>query len=134
MNKYHNIPTIVDGIRFASNKEARRYQELKLLEKVGEISDLELQPSFTFPFQYSADIPSGVMGNPVRTEFLRYPSGRAVKYVADFTYLEVSDHAIINGEKHYTMIVEDVKGIQTPVFKLKAALMLAVHGIKVRIT
>ena len=46
MNKYKNRKTKVDNIVFASAKESRRYLELKLLQKAGEISDLELQPSF----------------------------------------------------------------------------------------
>ena len=45
-HKYNAIPTTVDGIRFASKREARRYLELKLLQKAGHISDLELQPRF----------------------------------------------------------------------------------------
>ena len=43
-SKYRAKPTIVDGIRFMSAKEARRYCELKLLVKAGKISDLKLQP------------------------------------------------------------------------------------------
>ena len=46
MNKYRNIPTIIDGVKFASRKEARRYQQLKLLERAGAISELELQPKY----------------------------------------------------------------------------------------
>lgn len=45
-HKYSAKPTVVDGIRFASKREAKRYGELKLLEKLGEIEDLELQPKF----------------------------------------------------------------------------------------
>lgn len=45
-NKFRNQPSEVDGIRFASKKEARRYGELRLLEKVGHIRDLRLQPRF----------------------------------------------------------------------------------------
>lgn len=44
--KYGAQPTVVDGIRFASKAEARRYGELRLLEKAGEVRDLELQPVF----------------------------------------------------------------------------------------
>jgi hypothetical protein len=44
--KYRNIPTEVDGIKFASKKEARRYSELKLLVLGDMISDLETHPSF----------------------------------------------------------------------------------------
>ena len=46
-NKFKNIPTFVDGIRFASKKEAGRYQELKLLEMNDELRNLELQPRFS---------------------------------------------------------------------------------------
>ena len=42
--KYKNIPTEVDGIIFHSKLEAKRYGELKLLQKEGEIKDLECQP------------------------------------------------------------------------------------------
>lgn len=45
-SKYRNVPTRVDGIRFASKKEARRYAELKLLQKAGKISHLLLQVPF----------------------------------------------------------------------------------------
>jgi len=45
-SKYRNQPTEVDGIRFASKREARRYCDLKLLEKAGEIAGLRLQPRF----------------------------------------------------------------------------------------
>ena len=120
MNKYHNIPTVVDGIRFSSKKEARRYQELKLLEKAGVISNLELQPRFEFE---------------INDKLLKYSSGRKVTYFADFRYTElITLHSDFGGAYSHQDIIEDVKGIQTPVFKLKAALMLAVHGIKVRIT
>lgn len=45
-NKYGAIRTTVDGITFASKKEAARYQDLKLLERSGAIEDLRLQPRF----------------------------------------------------------------------------------------
>jgi hypothetical protein len=66
--KYKNCPTVVDGIRFASKREALRYCELKLLQKAGEISNLLLQPRY----------PMAVGGLHVCT------------YVADFTYHDVS--------------------------------------------
>lgn len=43
-NKYGNRPVVIDGRRFASQAEGRRYQVLKIRELAGEISDLELQP------------------------------------------------------------------------------------------
>ncbi len=45
-NKYRAKPVTVDGIRFASSKEARRYGELKVLERAGKIRQLVLQPKF----------------------------------------------------------------------------------------
>lgn len=62
--KYRNVPSVVDGIRFASKREAHRYCELKLLEKEGEIINLRLQPRY----------PMTVNGMHVCT------------YVADFEY------------------------------------------------
>ncbi len=44
--KYYNQPTEVDGIIFASKKEAGRYIELKVMRDAGLIKNLELQPKF----------------------------------------------------------------------------------------
>ena len=46
MSKYRNVKTVVDGVTFASKREAARYGELKLLERAGEIANLELQRKF----------------------------------------------------------------------------------------
>lgn len=68
MSKYHSRPTTVDGIRFHSAAEARRYRQLRLLEAAGEIADLELQPAY-----------------PVRVE------GKHICiYRADFCYRDLS--------------------------------------------
>lgn len=45
-SKYRNIRTELDGRVFDSKKEAARYQELKLLEKSGQICNLECQPEY----------------------------------------------------------------------------------------
>lgn len=44
--KYRNVATEVDGIRFDSRAEARRYGELQLLFAAGEITELQLQPRY----------------------------------------------------------------------------------------
>lgn len=44
--KYHNTRTTVDGIVFDSKREAERWQELRLMEKAGEITDLRRQVPF----------------------------------------------------------------------------------------
>lgn len=46
MSKYGNVRTELDGIRFDSKAEAERYAFLKLMQKIGEVSDLEIQPGF----------------------------------------------------------------------------------------
>ena len=68
MTKYHAQRTEIDGVKFASKKEANRYLQLKAFERVGLIKDLKLQ----VPYQI---IPKS-----------KY--GRAIKYVADFVYYE----------------------------------------------
>ena len=99
--KYGNCPVVVDSIRFASQREARRYAELKRLQRAGKISDLELQPAF-----------------PVRV------NGRHIcTYRADFAYVE-------EGRR----IVEDVKGVRTPVYRLKKKLVEAIYGIEIQET
>lgn len=44
--KYRNHPTVVDGVRFPSKKEATRYGQLRWLESVGEIRDLKLKTRY----------------------------------------------------------------------------------------
>jgi hypothetical protein len=105
-NKYGARRTTVDGIRFDSAKEAKRYSELLLLEKAGAISKLEIQPTIKLT----------IAGVPIV-----YRSGRHARYRADFRYIE-------NG----TMVVEDTKSpaTKTPAYKLKDAILLAM-GIQV---
>ena len=67
-HKYSARPTIVDGIKFASAKEARRYGELRLLQTAGKISQLELQPRFKLVIQET--------------------------YVADFRYVELGETVV----------------------------------------
>lgn len=43
-SKFGAVTTVVDGVKFASKKEAKRYSELRLLERAGEIAALILQP------------------------------------------------------------------------------------------
>lgn len=60
-SKYRAVRTEVDGIKFASRKEAKRYGELKMLQIAGEISELRLQvpyelnPNGSFSYRYFAD-------------------------------------------------------------------------------
>lgn len=46
ISKYRAVPTIVNGIRFASKSEAKDYSDLNILLEYGKIKDLELQPKY----------------------------------------------------------------------------------------
>lgn len=109
-SKYNNKKIVADGIEFDSKKEAKRWQELRNLERAGVISDLERQVRFEL-------IPSQKIKVDGKTETAERP----VSYVADFVYFE-------NGEK----IVEDTKGVRTKDYIIKRKLMLFVHNLKVR--
>lgn len=108
MSKYRNKHVTVDNILFDSVREARRYTELKLLQKGGYITGLQLQ----VPFEL---LPSQRDGNGKVVE-------RKVKYIADFVYTD----------KAGQMVVEDAKGCKTEVYLLKKKLMRYVHGIEIK--
>ena len=100
--KYGNTKVNVDGMPFDSKREAARWRELRLLERAGEISDLRRQ---------------------VRYELVpKLPGERPVDYIADFVYRD----------KNGNEVVEDVKGVRTPVYVIKRKLMLWRHGIRIR--
>jgi hypothetical protein len=111
LTKFGNRKTVVDGETFDSRKEARRYAELKLLERAGEVRNIQRQVPFVLiPAQL--DERGRVIENPAR-------------YIADFVY----------NDRAGRLIVEDVKGYKQgtayAVFVLKRKLMLKVHGIRV---
>jgi hypothetical protein len=102
--KYRNKPTEVDGIKFGSKKEAKRWVDLKLLLAAGRIRNLERQVTF-------------------RVEVC----GKLIcRYIADFVYEEL--------RHEWVKVVEDAKGYPTPVYILKRKLMAAVHDIEIRET
>lgn len=105
MTKYGNRKIIRDGIEFDSIKECQRYCELKLMQRAGLISGLQMQ----VPFEL---IPSQRIDGKVVE--------RAVNYIADFVYQQ-------NGLK----VVEDTKGMRTKDYIIKRKLMLYVHGIRI---
>ena len=108
VTKYQNIRTEIYAIKFASRHEASRYAELKLLEKAGLISGLQLQRVYTLiGAQKDKD-----------GKFLERP----VKYIADFVYTDSDGKTV----------VEDAKGIRTDVYKIKRKLMLSIYGITIK--
>lgn len=46
-NRYKAKPQTIDGVRFASTREANRFCILKLMQKAGEISGLTPHPRFS---------------------------------------------------------------------------------------
>lgn len=104
-SKYGAKPTVVDNIRFASQKEARRYGELKLMERGGLIRLLTLQPRYP----------------------LKVNDQLVCTYVADFSYSTANGEGGGIGK----VIVEDVKGLRTPMYRLKAKLFAALHGFPI---
>lgn len=91
--KYRNRKVVVDGIKFASAMEARRYKILKTWQDFAQISDLRLQVRYP----------------------LKVNGVKIADYVADFVYRDCAGNRII----------EDAKGIETDVFRLKAKHMAA---------
>lgn len=99
-NKYHARRVTVDGERFDSQAEYRRYQMLLLQERGGDIRNLKRQVRFD------------LVVNGVNIGY----------YKADYEY------DLITTGAH---IVEDCKGVRTPVYRLKKKLMKALHGIDI---
>ena len=107
-HKYNAVKTEVDGITFASKKEAKRYGELKLLERAGEITSLMVRPKFDL---WMMNQHSGVTVS-------------VGSYIGDFQYWRKC--GLPAG-----WIVEDVKGFKMPVYRLKKKMVEAQHGIKI---
>lgn len=105
-SKYRNKKVLVDGIKFDSKKEARRYSELMLLEKTGEITDLKLQQRYILQESFKID------GKTIR----------AITYIADFTYKD----------KNGDLVVEDEKGMKTQVYNIKRKMFAKRYGIEIK--
>lgn len=103
-SKYRAIRTTVDGVTFASKAEARRYEHLRVLEDLGAIGQLMLQPKFSLI----------VSGRKVGT------------YIADFQY-----RVMESGQPDGPLVIEDVKGMLTPVYRLKKKMVEAQYGITI---
>ena len=101
-HKYGAKAKVVDGIRFPSAREARRWQELKMLQHVGRIRSLERQ---------------------VPIELHAAGGGRVGRYVADFRYYDV---------ERGRLIVEDAKGFKTALYTWKKRHVAAEHNIEIQ--
>lgn len=103
-SKYGNRKTVVDGIEFDSEKEAKRYGELKMMQKAGLIGFLELQVQFA----------------------LETPAGKICEYVADFFYLDQA-----TGEKVVEDVKSDATR-KNRVYRLKKKLMKQLLNIDIK--
>jgi hypothetical protein len=116
-NKYSAEPTRRGALKFASKREALRYDELCNLELAGEIKFLQVHPRY-----------------PLQSEdgsvTIRYPNGRVAVYTADFQYEEQND----DGTE--TVVTEDVKSkpTMTEASTLRMAVFSSLYGREVRIT
>lgn len=109
MPKYGNRKTVIDGLKFDSAAEARRWCDLVLLQKAGRITQLERE----IPLQL---VPGVKLHGEVRAR-------PAIRLVVDFRYTE-------NG----VTVWEDTKGMETPASRMKRHMAKALHGIDVRVT
>ena len=106
--KYHNQKTLINGINFDSKKEAKRYNELKWLERAGIIKELELQKVFELQPKFKNKLGEHI---------------RAITYAADFYYYD-------NEKQEY--VVEDTKGFRTEVYKIKKKLFEYKYNICIK--
>lgn len=107
MTKYKNQKVTIDGERFDSVREATRWWDLRLLQRAGEISDLQRQAKFLLiPAQKDAS------GKCIE---------KAVSYIADFVYKD-----------HGALVVEDAKGVRTKEYIIKRKLMLYMYDIRIQ--
>lgn len=123
--KYNNTKVTIDGHNFDSKHEAERYCQLKLLQKAGQISNLELQKEFILiPNQYRTEERYGKNGRRLKDKQILLE--QKLVYRADFCYTDNE-----TGEQ----VVEDAKSEITRINKgyvIKRKLMLYVHGIEIQ--
>lgn len=105
-SKYGNRKCVVDGITFDSEREGARYSVLARRQAAGEISQLQIQ----VPFEI---VPAARVAGR---------NCRARVYIADFVYVVTE-----TGSR----VVEDSKGMLTPMYRLKRHLMKVVHNIDI---
>jgi hypothetical protein len=106
-SKYGARPCEIGGEKYRSQKEARRHRELVALQAAGQIAGLVREVPF-------------VLAPAVKIEGEKR-ARPALRYVADFVYSTADGR----------LVVEDAKGMRTPVYRLKKHLMATVKNINV---
>ena len=121
--------TELDGITFPSKGEAKRYAELLILERVGEIRNLKIGSRLDEECKFYYRETYSHIGPVTRT----WTNPHKYFYRADFVYEERS----LTRPTHWLDIVEDYKGprgVLTADFKRKQKIMRELFGIEIRIT
>lgn len=122
--KYGNRKAVIDGITFDSEREAHRYTELKILEKAGKITGLQLQREFELIPDQREKTDQICTKGPNKG---RIKPGKLLErkcsYVADFVYWDLENNC---------MVVEDAKGMRTKEYIIKRKLMLYKYGIRIK--
>lgn len=118
-SKYHNKKITRDGETFDSVKEWGRWEELKLLERAGEITELRRQVKFKLiPTMREPVCEMSSQGVFKKGKVIE----REVSYIADFVYKN----------KLGFEVVEDVKGVRTKEYVIKRKLMYYMHHIRIK--
>lgn len=104
-SKYGNKKVTIAGIKFDSKLEAKRYTQLKMLERGGAIQNLTLQPKFILQEAFVLD----------GTKY------QSIAYVSDFKYIDDQGNVII----------EDIKGKITKEYAIKKKMFLLRYGKEV---
>jgi hypothetical protein len=116
--KFNARRTFCDGYWFASGKEAKRWADLRLLEKAGEIRDLRRQVPYVLTARIDHRKASHAYGFPMEDEH----AAEVGRYVVDFEYFDI---------RADVWVFEDVKGFRTPLYKWKARHFAAQYGRKI---
>lgn len=106
-SKYGNKPCVIDGRRFASQAEGRRYVQLKHLQETGAISGLTMQPVYRLEA-------GGIL---------------ICRYIADFRYLDRNGRLVVEDVKG----AKGGKPLLTPLFRLKRKLLKAFLNIDIKV-
>lgn len=105
-SKYGNKRCSIGAEKYRSQREARRHQELLLLERAGQVAGLSREVPF-------------VLAPQARIDGRLRP---AIRYFADFVYTDVRKGVIV---------VEDCKGDRTYAYRIKRHLMMTVHRVAI---
>jgi hypothetical protein len=111
----------IDGITFDSQKEARRFRELSLLERAGKVTDLQRQVKFELiPAVREDYIVHLKTKDKVKTRTLQL----AICYTCDFTYCKDGEYVVSDVKASPKMLPKE--------YVLKKKILFALKGILIK--